>query len=126
MLDSRRYAPIHPTTRTTLALLGLAIALCAMARTARAVPLSASEFSLGLYEMSGSRSLGSGDLGTYFGPHRCGCPVTLSPSLQISDQGKTDLGASTIGVEFMLGANCLGSPASCVSLGKVSFTATLR
>jgi hypothetical protein len=126
MLASRRYALVHPTTRTKLVTLGLAVALCSTAGQAWAVPLSASDFSLGLYEASGTswQSLGSGNLGTYFGPHRCACPATLSAALQVTAQGQTDMGSSTIGADFMLGANCLGSPTSCVSVGKVSFTVT--
>jgi hypothetical protein len=111
-----------------LGLAFLAATLCSTASSTGAVPLSSSDFSLALYEASGSswRALGngSGSVGDYFGPHRCSCPVTLSAALQISSQGQTDIGLSTIGVSFLLGANCLSSPASCSSLGKVSFSAT--
>lgn len=126
MIGSRRHSFVHPTTRAALGLLGLAATLCSTARTAQAVPLSASDFSLVLYEADGTgwRSLGSGNLGNYFGPHRCACPATLSVALEITTQGQSDIGQSTMGVDFMLGASCSSSPSSCVSLGKVTFSAT--
>jgi hypothetical protein len=126
MYAPHRSALAHPATRASLKLLFIAATICSTAGPARAVPLSSSDFSLALYAASGSSwtTLGSGSVGDYFGPHRCNCPATLSAALQITSQGQTDIGSSTIGVNFLLGANCLASPSSCLSVGKVTFSAT--
>jgi hypothetical protein len=94
---------------------------------ASAVPLTQSDVVLAIYAADGSswRSLSAGTVAGYFGAHRCNCPVTLSPlvSLTTSGQASLDSSHSTIAVNFLLGTNCLAAPASCASLGQVSFTA---
>ena len=91
---------------------------------AAAVPLTQSDFALALYASEGNSSLNlsAGTLGGYFGAHRCNCPVTLSPVVQVTTAGQTDIGNSTIAVNFLLGANCQAAATSCASLGQVSFT----
>jgi MYXO-CTERM domain-containing protein len=58
----------------------------------------------------------------FFGRHRCQCADTLSPELQLTTSGSANLGSSTVGVTFMLGASCLTSPSSCINVGSLSFT----
>lgn len=93
---------------------------------AAAVPLTQSDVTLALYASEGNSSLNlsAGTLGGYFGAHRCNCPVTLSPVVQVTTAGQTDIGNSTVTVNFLLGANCSAAPASCASLGQVTFSAS--
>jgi len=90
------------------------------------VPLTQSDVALAIYAMDGSswRQLTSGALSGFFGAHRCNCPATLSAQLQLTSSGQTNLGNSTVSVNFLLGANCSTAPASCVSLGQVTFSAS--
>jgi hypothetical protein len=90
------------------------------------VPLTASDMTLTVYASDGTswRQLTEGALSGYFGAHRCLCPATLSPVLSLTESGQTNLGNSTVSVNFLLGANCLSTPASCVSLGQLAFTAS--
>jgi hypothetical protein len=90
------------------------------------VPLTQSDVALAIYSSEGTswRQLTPGALGGYFGAHRCNCTVTLSAQLQLTSSGQTNLGNSTVSVNFLLGANCLTAPASCVSLGQVTFSAS--
>ena len=85
-----------------------------------------SDFSLGLDEYTkreiGSRSTGNVD--GVFGPHRCQCPENLSPVLQLTSTGQTDIGSSTIGVTFYRETTATRRRASCTSLGQASFTAS--
>lgn len=104
----------------------LAMLLAAPVHAAQ-VALSDSDFSLGLdeYTEAGSwASLDTSNLDGVFGPHRCQCPGSFSPVLQLTSAGQTDIGASTIGVTFYLGSNCYSAPASCASLGQSSFSAS--
>jgi hypothetical protein len=106
----------------------LATALACPAASARAttVPLTASDVALSVYATVGSSSLQltSNALAGFFGAHRCTCPNTLSPTLQLTSTGQTNMGNSTVSVDFLLGANCQTTPASCVSIGQVTFTAS--
>ena len=105
--------------------LGLLIAMLAWLppRTAVAVTLTQSDVTLALYDSSDGTSWNSlTTLTGLFGPHRCLCPDTLSVQLQLTSSGQTDLGNSTVAVNFLLGENCMSTPASCVSLGQVSFS----
>jgi hypothetical protein len=92
---------------------------------AQAAALSDSDFALALYTSDGL-ALDASDLNGFFGPHRCRCPDTLIAQLQLTSSGQTDIGSSTVSVNFLLGANCAGSASStsCVSLGQVAFTAS--
>jgi hypothetical protein len=108
-------------------LLAAAAALALAGTEAKAVPapLLQSDVVLALYASNGSswRHLAAGEISGFFGAHRCGCPDTLSPLVQLTTSGQTNIGNSTIAVNFLLGANCLTAPASCVSLGQVTFSA---
>jgi len=111
-----------PWGRFRLALvLVAAIAWLPNKAQAAAVPLTQSDLVLGVYT-SGGKQLDATVLGGYFNPHRCLCPDTLSATVQLTASGQSSLGSSTIAVSFLLGKNCSTSPASCVSLGQVSFT----
>jgi hypothetical protein len=102
-------------------------ALLPQAAHAAPVSLSESDFSLGLDEYNEAGDwvdLDTSNLDGVFGPHRCQCPENLSPVLQLTSTGQTDIGSSTIGVTFYLGDNCYAAPASCTSLGQASFTAS--
>ena len=96
--------------------------------TAAVAQLTSSDVVLAVYASDGSnwRQLTSGALAGVFGPHRCACPATLSPIVELTDAGKTALAnsTSTITVNFLLGKSCTAASASCVSLGQVAFTAT--
>ena len=95
---------------------------------AQAAALTESDFALGVYASDGSswRALDASDLAGFFNPHRCRCPDTLSAQLQLTSSGQTNLGSSTVSVNFLLGASCAGSvsSASCVSIGQVTFSAS--
>ena len=103
-------------------------ALAWMATEARgaAAALTQDDVALAVYASDGTgwRALGSKDLGGFFGPHRCRCPDFISPELQLTDTGKTGLGTSTLTVNFLHGANCFTTPAACVSVGQVTFSAS--
>jgi hypothetical protein len=90
------------------------------------VALTASDVALALYASDGSSSheLKSDTLAGFFGAHRCLCPDTLSPTLQLTSSGQTNMGTSTVSVNFLLGANCQSTPADCVSVGQATFTAS--
>ncbi|HEX7498814.1 MAG TPA: hypothetical protein VF524_00765, partial [Polyangia bacterium] len=116
----RRRARIHHA-RLVLPI-AAAFAWPAARAQAAAAPLTQSDFALALYASEGSSSLNlsAGTLGGYFGAHRCSCPVTLSPVVQVTTAGQTDIGNSTIAVNFLLGENCQAAATSCASLGQVS------
>ncbi len=119
----RRRTRIH---RARLVLLfAAAFAWPAARAQAAAVPLTQDDVALALYASEGTSSinLSAGTLGGYFGTHRCSCPVTLSPVVQLTTSGQTNIGSSTIAVNFLLGANCPAAPSSCASLGQVAFSA---
>ena len=103
--------------------LTLAVTLAFMEPQVEAGPvtLTQSDVLLAVYTTGGSR-LSATDLNGLFGAHRCACPENLIAELLLTDSGKTDLGSSTVSVNFLLGANCFTSPTSCVSLGQVSFS----
>lgn len=67
-------------------------------------------------------ALDATSLAGFFGVHRCLCPDTLAVQLQLTSSGQTNLGNSTIGVTFLLGANCAAAPTSCLTLGSASFS----
>jgi len=100
--------------------------LCASPRAeAGPVPLTQNDVALSLYTSADGSSYSQLESAVgFFGPHRCQCPETLSVQLQLTSSGTANLGSSTIGVTFLLGANCLASPSSCSSVGQVSFTAS--
>ncbi|HEX7507648.1 MAG TPA: fibronectin type III domain-containing protein [Polyangia bacterium] len=112
------YAPLALT-------LAAASAWLAVDAQAAGIPLTQSDVVLAVYASEGTswRQLTASALAGYFGAHRCSCPVKLSAQLQLTSAGQTNLGNSTVSVNLLLGANCLYSPTSCVSLGQVSFSA---
>jgi hypothetical protein len=93
---------------------------------AQAAALTESDFALAVYASDGSslRALGASDLNGFFNPHRCRCPDTITPQLQLTSSGQTNLGSSTLTVSFLLGASCASSASSgsCVSIGQVAFS----
>jgi hypothetical protein len=105
-------------------ILGLLAALVWPALPAQAaVTLTQSDVVLEVFTTAGSL-LSASQLSGLFGAHRCVCPENLVADLQLTSAGQTDLGSSTVSVNFLLGANCFTSPASCISLGQVSFSQT--
>jgi hypothetical protein len=88
------------------------------------VPMSASDFAFSLDQSNGTTwtQVGSSSIVGYFGPHRCACPVTLAPLLQLTSSGNSNIASSVIGVEFLLGKSCTSASASCTSLGKSTFS----
>ena len=91
------------------------------------VPLTQSDVALALYTSPDGttwNSMASSALAGFFGPHRCLCSDTVMVTLLLTASGQTSLGSSTIAANFLLGANCVAAPASCASLGQVSFSAT--
>jgi hypothetical protein len=106
------------------ALLAFLVGLFGRAALAGPVPMSASDFTLSLYHLDGTTWTQLGTTLGYFGPHRCACPVTLAPLLQLTSSGQSNISSSVIGVEFLLGTSCSTASAACTSLGKVTFTAT--
>lgn len=90
------------------------------------VPLNENDVALSLYEWDGktSKLVGTASVVGYFGPHRCACPVSLAPQLQLTESGQASIGSSVIGVEFLLGKSCATETTACTSLGKVTFSAT--
>jgi hypothetical protein len=86
-----------------------------------AVTLTQSDVVLEVFTADG-KLLGANDLNGLFGAHRCACPANLMVELQLTASGQTDLGSSTVSVNFLLGENCFTTPAACVSLGAVSFS----
>jgi hypothetical protein len=104
----------------------LLTALVPLPAQAGPVALSESDFTLGLalYTEAGAwASLDTSNLAGVFGPHRCQCPVNLAPDLQITSTGQTNIGDSAMAVTFYVGDNCFTTPASCTSLGQVTFSA---
>lgn len=89
------------------------------------VPLSQSDFSLGLgiHSEAGTwAALDASSLAGVFGPHRCQCPQNLAALLQLTSSGQTNVGNSVIGVTFYLGDNCPAAPTSCALLGEATFS----
>jgi hypothetical protein len=117
----------HATTSLACVLLATAAALTLAENQAEAVTLTQGDFTFPIYAQSGTawNQLSASALAGYFGPHRCSCPVNLSAQPQLTTAGQTNLGNSTVVVNLLLGQNCLAAPASCVSLGQVSFSATV-
>jgi hypothetical protein len=96
---------------------------------AQAVPatLGQSDLALAIYASPDGttwRALGASALAGFFGAHRCLCPDTLLVQVALTSSGQTNLGASTLAANFLLGDNCLTTPAACVSVGQVSFSAS--
>ena len=93
---------------------------------AQAAVLTESDFTLSVSAAEGSSwlALDASALSGFFNPHRCLCPDTITPTLQLTSSGQTNMGTSTVGVSFFLGADCSASSASCVSLGSATFTAS--
>jgi hypothetical protein len=108
--------------------LALVAALAWAPAGARAAALAESDFALAVYASQGSswRALDASDLNGFFNPHRCRCPDTISAQLQLTSSGQTNLGSSTISVNFLLGASCASSASStsCVSIGQLTFSAS--
>ena len=123
--NPRRRCARIPHARLVLTL-AAALACPAAKAQAAGVLLTASDVVLAVYASDGNswRQLTSDSLAGFFGAHRCLCPDTLSPVLSLTSSGKANIGNSTVSVNFLLGANCLATPASCVSLGQVSFSAS--
>ena len=88
-----------------------------------AVTLTQSDVVLEVFTPTGSL-LSASELSGRFGAHRCVCPENLIAELQLTSAGQTDLGSSTVSVNFLLGGNCFPSTTSCISLGQVSFSQT--
>ena len=87
--------------------------------------LTQNDLALAVYDSADGTSwnaLPASTLAGFFGPHRCLCPDTISVAVQLTASGQTNLGNSTIAVNFLLGASCATSPASCTSLGQASFS----
>jgi hypothetical protein len=117
------------TTKTPGRLLWAVLAiLCFPTRTqAGPVALTKDDVVLSLHASSDGTSftaLESTGLLGLFGPHRCQCPNTLAVQLATTASGTANIGTSTIGVTFLLGANCPASPGSCTNLGQISFSKT--
>ncbi len=109
-----------------LVLAGLAASVAFLPARAQAT-LTQNDVALAVYDSPDGVSwnaLSATDLAGFFGPHRCACPDTISAQLQLTSAGQTDIGSSTVTVDFLLGQNCGASPTSCVSVGEVSFSAT--
>ena len=106
--------------------LALAAAIAWMPSGAQAAVLTENDFTLSVSAAEGSSwlALDASALSGFFNPHRCLCPDTLNPTLQLTSSGQTNMGTSTVGVGFFLGADCATSSASCVSLGSATFTAS--
>jgi hypothetical protein len=106
--------------------LALAAALAWAPTGARATALTESDFTLSVSASQGSSwlALDASTLTGFFNSHRCLCPDTLTPTLQLTSSGQTNMSTSTVGVAFFLGAACATSSASCVSLGSATFTAS--
>jgi len=121
----RRQSARIPHARFLL-LLAAALAWPATRVHAAAVPLTASDVALSVYATVGSSSLQltANALAGFFGAHRCLCPNTISPTLQLTSSGQTNIGTSTVTVNFLLGANCQTTPSGCVSVGQATFTAS--
>jgi len=127
--EGQRLLLTFPPQRGPCAVAALAACLASFvgqAAFAGPVPMGASDFALSLDQLNGTTwtQLGSGSVLDYFGPHRCACPVTLAPLLQLTASGQSNIGSSVIGVEFLLGTTCSTASAACTSLGKVAFSAT--
>ena len=118
--------PPRRAPRAVAALVAFLVGLFGTAALAGPVPMTASDFTLSLYQLNGTtwNQVGTGSVLGYFGPHRCACPVTLAPLLQLTTSGQSDIGSSVIGVEFLLGTSCSDASAACTSLGKVTFSTT--
>ena len=106
----------------------LAAALAWAPAGARAAALTESDFTLALYasDVSSGSALDASELSVFFNPHRCNCPDTITAQLQLTSSGQTDIGSSTISVNFLLGPSCATSTtsASCISVGQRSFSAS--
>jgi hypothetical protein len=109
---------LRATCRRARLLPALAAALAWAPSATQAATLSESDFALSVYGSTGSSS-GALDSSGFFNPHRCLCPDTITAVLQMTSAGQTDIGSSTITVNFFLGANCSSSASStsCVSVG---------
>jgi hypothetical protein len=105
----------------------LTVLIWAPAR-AHAAALTESDFTLALYasDVSSGSALDASEIKVFFNPHRCNCPDTITAVLQLTSSGQTDIGSSTISVNFLLGPSCATSTtsASCVSVGQRSFSAS--
>ena len=116
----------HPRARHLCGpfVLALAAALAWAPSEARATALTDSDFTLSVNASQGSSwlALDASALEGYFNPHRCLCPDSMAPGLQLTSSGQTKIGSSTVGVSFFLGADCATSSASCVSLGSATFS----
>lgn len=104
-----------------------ALPLLCIAASAEAgpVPLTSTDVTLSLHASTDGSSfsqLDEANLTGLFGPHRCQCPDTLAMQLQTTTAGLTNIGNATVGVTFLLGANCLAAPSGCTSLGQSSLT----
>ncbi len=126
MKDSNRHVP---RARFADARVFLVLAVLASAETgaqAAPVPLTQSDVALAIYAPDGNswRALDANDLNGFFGAHRCDCPDKLLVQLGLTTSGQTNLGSSTLAVDFLLGENCPTAPVTCLSVGQVTFTAT--
>ncbi len=120
----------RPGTRWPRARLApaLAAALAWAPAQAQTTALTDSDFALALYasDVNSGSALDSSDLSVLFNPHRCNCPDTITVQLQLTSSGQTDIGNSTVSVNFLLGTSCATSTtsASCVSVGQATFSAS--
>jgi len=106
----------------------LAAALAGAPARAQTPALTDSDFALALYasDVNSGSALDANDLSVLFNPHRCNCPDTITAQLQLTSSGQTDIGNSTVSVNFFLGTSCATSTtsASCVSVGQATFSAS--
>ena len=117
----------RPRGRATILPVLLVAVLACLSAPALAGPvqLTQNDSALAVYDSADGTSwnaLPASTLAGFFGPHRCLCPDTISVAVQLTASGQTNLGNSTIAVNFLLGASCATSPASCTSLGQASFS----
>jgi hypothetical protein len=120
--DARSMQPRNLTCLVPAAL----VVLFSTPTRAGGAALTPSDVALAVYASTDGTSytaLDSASLAGFFGVHRCLCPDTLSVLVQLNSAGQIHLGNSTVGVSFLLGEACQASPGSCLSLGKVSFSA---
>jgi hypothetical protein len=123
-MNPRRLRTRMPWCRHVL-VLAVAFAWIPTQALAAAVALTQDDLTLSVYAAEGSswRTLNSNLLNVFFNPHECLCPDSLAVAVGLSSSD-TNLGSSTVTARFFLGDNCSTSAASCVSLGKVSFSAS--
>ena len=117
----RRHARTSHAPLTLALTLAATFAGPAVDAWAAGVTLTQGDMALSVYTTQGNL-LGANDLNGLFGAHRCSCPENFLVGLPFTSSGQTDLGTSTVSVNFLLGQNCFTSPASCVSLGQASFS----